>query len=431
MNRVTKIQLTYDSDEMEYKDFCKTMFELMRDMRGIKNKTIQFLWSAENEMELLSDKTTKATTRKGKAYNYISNLFPRPYAANLCCAVISAHDRYKNDGKEVFVGTKSIASFKNNQPISLHNKSVKISRFGNEWNASLSLYSIAYKNELGLSKCSVPFSMVVKDNSTKTILERLLSGEYTISESQLSYHQRKKKWMLSLGYKQPKSDAKHGYNPDECRDNIMGLDLRYIYDICMSFNHCYDRYYIEGGEIEAFRKSIESRRVSLKRQRKHCGEGSIGHGYNTRMKPVLDIGDKINRFRNTVNHKYSRYIVEMAVKHHCGTINVEDLTGISRENAWLNNWSYYELQQLVKYKASAVGINVVSIPAGYTSQRCNKCGFITPDNKLVGCEFKCLECGYEAKANYNASQNIATFGNAWDMPKRKKKGIEKEEALVD
>ena len=53
----------------------------------------------------------------------------------------------------------------------------------------------------------------------------------------------------------------------------------------------------------------------------------------------MRIGDKIARFKDTINHRYSRYIVDMAVKNNCGVIQMEDLKGISKNNIF-KNWLF-------------------------------------------------------------------------------------------
>lgn len=130
-----------------------------------------------------------------------------------------------------------------------------------------------------------------------------------------------------------------------------------------------------------------------------------------RTEPALNIGNKIARFRDTTNHKYSRALIEYAVKKGCGTIQMEKLTGItssitSKSDRFLKDWTYYDLQTKIENKAKEVGINVVYIAPKYTSQRCSKCGYIHKDNRPNQAKFRCLECDFERNADYNASQNI-------------------------
>lgn len=128
------------------------------------------------------------------------------------------------------------------------------------------------------------------------------------------------------------------------------------------------------------------------------------------MKALKKLSTKISNFRNTVNHKYSRYIVDMAVKHGCGTIQMEDLTGINKDNLFLKDWTYYDLQKKIEYKASEYGIEVKYINPKYTSQRCSRCGYIDKDNRETQEKFICKNCGYIENADINASQNIAVLG---------------------
>jgi transposase len=64
------------------------------------------------------------------------------------------------------------------------------------------------------------------------------------------------------------------------------------------------------------------------------------------------------------------------------------------------------LQTKIEYKAKEVGIEVRYINPKYTSQRCSKCGCISANNRPSQAVFKCVKCGFESNADYNASQNI-------------------------
>ena len=144
-------------------------------------------------------------------------------------------------------------------------------------------------------------------------------------------------------------------------------------------------------------------------QGKYCGDGRIGHGIKTRIKPIEFAKKKVANFRDMTNHKYSRYVVDMAARHNCGIIQIEDLKGISTDNAFLKRWSYFDLQEKIKYKAKEKGIEVHTIDPKYTSQRCSSCGYIDSGNRAEQSKFKCVECDFEANADYNAAKNISTL----------------------
>ncbi len=96
---------------------------------------------------------------------------------------------------------------------------------------------------------------------------------------------------------------------------------------------------------------------------------------------------------------------------------IEDLTGIRVQNRTkgtdftrkLNNWSFYELEQFLRYKAEAMGKSVVTIDPRHTSQKCSVCGHIHKGNRK-GHSFKCVKCGFQIHADLNAARNIAVLG---------------------
>lgn len=143
-------------------------------------------------------------------------------------------------------------------------------------------------------------------------------------------------------------------------EKIMGVDLGIQCVAYMGFNFCEDRFFIGRSEVEAFRSKAEARRRALQKQGKYCGEGRIGHGYATRVRPALHLSDAIRRFRDTANHKYSRYIVQKALEFGCGTIQMEDLRNMkgAENNKFLRDWTYFDLRQKIQYKAEEAGIGI-------------------------------------------------------------------------
>lgn len=90
-----------------------------------------------------------------------------------------------------------------------------------------------------------------------------------------------------------------------------------------------------------------------------------------------------------------------------------------------------DFKNILTNQCSNNGIQLTIVPSHYSSQRCHKCGFVHRDNRVTQEEFKCLHCGYECNADYNASQNIKQFAeidvllqnllkcesNGWYVPK--------------
>lgn len=404
-----------DGNVIDYKDVFQILWELQNETRAVKNKVIQEMWEWHGfsaYYKLIHGHYPNATERenilryKSGIRGYLYDRFKSDTSinsGNLSCTLDCARNQFESSLKEYISGAKSIIEYKQNQPLEIHNKSIKIRNVDGEYLIDLSILNKDAAKQRNL-KPTLSFKGFVKDKSTRDILNRCVDGTYKISCSRIVYD-KKKKWCLNLSY---------GFENTQCNldsDKILGIDLGVQKPFMASIYGSKSRLSVDGGthsEIEVFRRRVESRRVALLKQCATCGDGSIGHGYKTRTKSANALEDKIAQFRNTVNHKYSRAIVDYAIKNGCGTIQMEKLTGITADKSrFLKNWTYYDLQQKIENKANEVGISVVYINPKYTSQRCSKCGHICKDNRPDQATFICQECGFTENADYNASQNIA------------------------
>lgn len=417
MNKVMKYQLEILEDQLSFKEIMQVLFQLQRDVRNIKNRTIQMCWDFDTKSMQHKQETGEYLDCfemfgykmfTGYVYSQLRDTYSYMFSANFSSAIKEASDKFKADKKDILKGEKSIPSYTKNQPIHLNNRSIKlICDDGVHWNAELSLFSKAYSKELGLPSTKLRFKVSVKDKSQRAILGRCYTEEYKLSASQLIYNEKKKKWFLYLSY-----GFENVVDDTLNEQNVMGVNLGLIYPVYMAFNNNRNQYYIEGGEIEAFRAQVEKRTQQRQRQGKYCGDGRIGHGTQTRIKPIYNAKQKVSNFRDTINHRYSRYIVDMALKHNCGIIQLENLKDISTDQLFLKNWPYYDLQQKIEYKAKEKGIKVIYIEPQYTTLRCSKCGHIDDENHDSNdlTLFHCTKCGYKTNAYFNAAKNISMLG---------------------
>lgn len=261
------------------------------------------------------------------------------------------------------------------------------------------------------------FKLGNKKNTEFATIEKIMSGEYELSASKIIYDKQKRKWVLSLG---------HSFKPNKInsldKNKILGIDVGVAVPATLgvSDDSYYRKFVGDGKEIRDFENQVIARKKRIQESRKWAGKGSIGHGIKCRTKAVDKISGKIANFKQTKNHNWSRFIIDEAVRLGCGTIQMEDLTGISEENTFLKTWTYYQLQQYITYKAEEVGIEVVVVNPKYTSSRCNKCGIIHFDNRTkeekknskpkwrpTQDTFHCQTCNHKVNADVNAARNIA------------------------
>lgn len=119
------------------------------------------------------------------------------------------------------------------------------------------------------------------------------------------------------------------------------------------------------------------------------------------------------RFIRDVNHCVSK---RLASTPNIGYIAFEDLTYIRRQarkgtstgrrrRNMLNQWSFSQLQEFTTYKAVRNNIRILMVDPSYTSQRCNRCGYVDQRNRNHA-RFDCKRCGWSDNADHNAALNI-------------------------
>lgn len=412
LHKTMRYQILKPLDE-SWDTIGKILCDLQKDTWKTLNRTIQLHWEYYNLGAKYKEKAGVYPTAKdmkewsgykgieGYIYHVLKDEFSLFNTANLTQTIQQGSKRWKEDRNKIFTGERSVPSFKKTAPIIVNPNNIQVERDDQGYTAKLSLVSAKKLKEMGRKPGGFPLAIIAKDNSSRTILNRIISGEYKIGGSKIV--RKKDKWFFLLTY------SFEEVATDLDPDSVMGVDLGIVIPVYLAFNNSPARYHIDGGEIEQFRKGIEARRKSLLKQGKYCGDGRRGHGRQTRINPIDRLSDKVTNFRDTTNHKYSKYVVDMALKHKCALIQMEDLSGVTRDaNRFLKNWTYSDLQEKIMYKAAALGIKVERINAKYTSQRCSECGYINEHNRETQATFVCLKCDYQENADYNAARNIAT-----------------------
>ncbi len=410
MVKVMKYQLQYLQGGGDFYEMQNVLWMLQRQTREILNRTIQecckWEWKKEKDYPDISQgEALKIETGYGSLGGYIYHVlkpqYPDIYSGNVNATIRKACKKYKSIKKEVLKGTASIPSYKKDQPLILCNETLEITPSETGWDAKITLFSNKYKRTKNRDS-SLLFQIKAKDKSQKHILEQICSEVYTISESQIVYE--KKKWMFYLAYE---FEAKESIcDPDK----ILGVDLGAVNAIYASVYNDKNRLCIPGDEALETIRRIKAVQKSKQKQARYCGEGRIGHGTATRVAPAYNAGNRIANMQDTLNHRWSKKLVEYAVKNQCGTIQMEDLSGIKEDMGYpkrLQHWTYYDLQQKIESKAAEQGLQFVKVKPDYTSQRCSRCGCINVKNRPTQSKFLCVDCGYKENADYNASQNLA------------------------
>ena len=408
--------------DMDWDQFGALLRKLQGETRRALNRAIQMFWEYDNLSFDFKNKTGTYPTKddlaswsgyktiNGVAYNVLKADCEVMNTNNLGQAIQYAKKRWSTDKPAINKGDKSVPWFKKNNPVFLHPRNISQPYVTDKGYAvDVALVSKGEAKRMGRTG-RIPVALMAGDNSRRVILNRIISGEYSVAGSKIAWHKRKRIWELHLTY------AFEDYGGHELlADNVMGVDVGIACPFYLAFSGSLSRYYVGPGEIDAFRRGIDARRRSVLRQGKWCGDGRRGHGRATRLRPADKLKGRVENFKDTTNHKYSRYIVDMAIKHKCAVIQMENLEDIKKHGneKFLRNWTYYDLRAKVEYKAEREGILVKLVDPQYTSQRCSQCGHIASANRPKKPDqsvFRCVSCGFEENADYNAAKNIATPG---------------------
>lgn len=151
--------------------------------------------------------------------------------------------------------------------------------------------------------------------------------------------------------------------------------------------------------------------AEMARQRKLIAElqrTGKQHGRRLRVrgrKSDIIIGEYANRVVALANEKRCQIAIEKI-----------DATSMAR---FLTQSQFTKLKAALSYKAERLGLPApIEVPAAYTSQTCARCGHKARENRprrdatgrAIQDVFQCVECGYQANADDNASEVIALRG---------------------
>ena len=149
-------------------------------------------------------------------------------------------------------------------------------------------------------------------------------------------------------------------------------------------------------------KNIRHRKSGYKRTRRSLQ----ANGSKSAKRALKRVSGRERRFVADTNHCVSKQIVADA-KANDQRIVLEDLNGIRETGKakCVHEWSFAELQQMIRYKAARAGVGVVIVSPRYTSQTCSRCLHlgVRPSQS----NFQCCDCGYQINADLNGAKSIA------------------------
>ena len=307
-----------------------------------------------------------------------------------------AKDDFFNDLSDVLQGNKTIRNYKKDNPLYIRGRSLSF-----------------YKNEKDyfikfIKGSTFKCLLSTKRQNTKELestLDKIINNEIKVCDSSIQL--KDKETILNLTI-EIANESKH----KKVDGRVVGVDLGLKIPAYVSIN---DKSYIRKGigTIKDFlrvRTQIQKRRKILQRNLKMV---KGGNGRDKKIKALDRMKQKEKNFATTYNHMLSRAIVDFAIDNQANQINLELLRmSDTNKHRLLANWSYFQLQKMIEYKASLVDIDVKYVDPYHTSQICSICGHYEEGQREKQEDFICKNkfcTNYDKKVNadYNASQNIA------------------------
>lgn len=308
-------------------------------------------------------------------------------------------------------GERNLTSYKRTYPLITRGRDLKFRYEGND-------IVIKWVNKIEFTVITGSNNMKENTIELKHTLHKIINNEYKIKESSLMFD-KNNNLILNLTFDIPDKEA-HEIVPGR----TLGVDLGIATPayVCLSDNTYIRSGFGSANDFFRVRQQMKNRRRNLY---KSLSLVKGGQGRKKKLQAINSLRDKERNFAKTYNHQLSYKIVKFAKDNKCEFINLEYLTKDGFENRILSSWSYYELQNMIEYKAKREGIKVRYVDPAYTSQTCSKCGHVDKENRPTQAKFKCINCGLKLNADHNASINIARSDNF--VNKKKKKKEDKQE----
>jgi len=353
------------------------------------------------------------TKRKANSQSIINAEFPiiPPCVANPLANTI--YSAYTKNRSKVKYGLQSTACYKKGMPFDLTADSVVIKevtdivQVPNEKNPDvyetkkIKKHVVTLRNIITKGQ-HISFTIIYgKDKGGfRETIKGVIEGKYKSGASRIKL--KDNDIYLQLTVQQPVQGL--ALNPDI----IVGVDLGMIIPAYAALNNSPERKAL--GSFDEFGRVRTQMRVRKRTIQKNSILARSQHGRKRKMKALEKVATLERNFANTYNHMISKKIVDFAIHNNAGVIQLELLEGIARDEKSkfvLSNWSYYELQTMIIYKAKTAGIETRFIDPYHTSQTCSKCGHYEEKQREVQSLFKCAKCGAKFNADYNAARNIA------------------------
>jgi transposase, IS605 OrfB family, central region len=201
----------------------------------------------------------------------------------------------------------------------------------------------------------------------------------------------------------------------------MGLSMGYDKCLVAAFSDDDDVYTI-GDNLQ---EGIVEKRIAIQeynqKLQKALRDSKGGHGRRRKLRSFDQQGSYEKNFIKHYNHLLSKAVVDFAKRHKAECIVIEDIDKSDLDNhpILLRNWTFYQLNTFIDYKAKREGITVeTSKSKDKPRMCCCRCGCKLDKDNIIPKEiewchdisFTCPDCNQQIEYSYNKAKNISVMG---------------------
>ena len=188
------------------------------------------------------------------------------------------------------------------------------------------------------------------------------------------------------------------YKIQKCDNQAeVGLDIGIKYFVVTSDGQFFEN--IKTTKKYADKLAEAQRKLSLKKK------GS--NNFYREIEKVKRIYLKIQRVREDYLHKVSRELANNYQYVFAEDLDVKEMIKNKDYSKAISDVSWSKFLRYLEYKT-----NLIKVDAKYSSQECNNCGHISKENRPNQETFKCIKCGHEGNADFEASLTIKKRGQS-------------------
>ena len=392
----------------EWNEFGQVLRDLSYHTTKMCNAAVQLYWEHHNFRlahktetgkypDAAMDKEKYGCSFQNHVYRKLRELYPDMASNNTSQTNQFAMKRWKNDTKDIMRLQKSIPSFRLGAPIQIANANYALSVEEQKGGGANYTANITLLSRDADKQTRYRVLLDGGDNSKKAIFRHIMDGEYKQGTMQIIYNKRKKKWfcVVAFTFTPERKDKELDVN------RIMGIVFGAgEYSIYAAYNFGRKRYVIPAGELIAASGKVHAITERRKEIQRHAGYR--GRGRDRKLKGIEGLAGRPTSIRDTLNHKYSRQIVDIAAANRCGVIRMVDVSAANFEGAFAS-WPWADLVEKIKYKAGEKGVEIEIVkPKGDKCYKCDTETQIGDDNILT-----CPKCDSKIEVVYNTAKRIA------------------------